>query len=185
MTYIPTAQERQTFTEALVRWGSPVAQRNGLPAAAMVACGLVESAYGTSTIYKQTHCPFNLQKPKWYHWVKCDIVNLRTSTRTDASGNATQAMVAPFCLAKGDSEGEWLADAARIWCEWVLGWPQTGVRERLLRMKHDPELFTQHLPLVGFGEADKAGRNGKVFLRVLQDYSLVRECMLAAALASA
>jgi hypothetical protein len=182
MTHTPTAEEQRTFTEALVRWGSPVAQSNGLPAAAMVACGLVESGYGTSAIYQRTHCPFNLQKPKAYHWVNCKTVNLVTSTRTDANGKSTQTMVAPFCRAVGTSEGEWLADAARIWCEWVLGWPQRGVRERLLRMKHDPELFTQHLPLVGFGEADKAGRNGKVFVKVLQDNHLVRECMLALAL---
>jgi hypothetical protein len=179
---VATPQERQSFIEALVRWGSPVTQRNGLPAAAMVACGLVESGYGISDIYMQTHCPFNLQKPRWYHWVRCATVNLRTNTRTDAAGRPTQAMLAPFCAAEGTSEGERLADAARIWCEWVLGWPQPGVRARLLKMKHDPELFTQHLPLVGFGEADKAKRNGAVFLSVLREYALVKACMLSLAL---
>lgn len=181
MNHVATPQQRQAFADALVRWGSPVAHQHGLPAAAMVACGLVESGYGVSDIYRQTHCPFNLQKPRWYHWVHCGTVNLRTTTRTDAAGRPTQAMLAPFCVATGESEAGQLADAARIWCEWVLGWPQRGVRARVLGMKGDPELFTRHLPLVGFGEADKGKRNGAVFVAVLKEYALIRDCMLSLA----
>ncbi len=180
-TRILSAAERQAFVDLMVRTCTPEAVRNGLPAAAMVACGLVESGFGASDIYRRSHCPFNLQKPKWYSWVHCFTVSMVTSTETDAAGRPTTPRMAPFCYAMGDNPEQWLRDAARIWCEWVLGWPQVGVRATLLGLRSNPVLFAQNLPLVGFGEAKKAARNGALFARAVRDYHLVRKCMLAAA----
>ncbi len=179
-TPILSPAERRAFIDLMVRTCTPVAVKNNLPAAAMVACGIVESGFGASPIYRRTHCPFNLQKPKWYHWVHCFTVDMVTSTRTDDAGRNTTPMVAPFCYAMGDNAEDWLPDAARIWCEWILGWPQPGTRARLLGMKGNPVLFAQNLPLVGFGEAKKARANGAAFAAAVRDHQLVRECLLAA-----
>lgn len=152
-----------------------MAKANDLPPAAMVACAIGESG-GSSAIYKTTHCPFNLQKPAHFTWVHCNTVLIRTHTKTDSSGRSGQPMYAPFCTARGVTEAEWLADATRIWCEWVLGWPNPGARAQLLAVRGMPEAFARNLPLVGFGEGDKRVQNGDTFARILRENNLVERC---------
>lgn len=171
-----TPDQQQWFIDQLVAHGRPVAEANHLPTAAMVACAIVESGYGTSDIYAITGCPFNLQRPEWYRWVHCPVKWLKTGTRTDAKGKTTQTMLAPFCKAEGATEGERLADASRIWCEWVNGWPQEGVRKRMQSLRTQPEAFAMGLPSLGFGEADKRIANGKAFLAAVQRHALVVRC---------
>jgi hypothetical protein len=164
------------FVDALIEAGGPVAKANDLPAAAMVACGIAESARGESRIYRTTRCPFNLQKPSHYSWVHCGTITLKTGTKTDAAGRVVETMYAPFCVAVGHTQEEWLADATRIWCEWVLGWPNLGARNQLLASRHNPEAFARSLPLVGFGEANKGALNGGTFVNVMRENNLVARC---------
>jgi hypothetical protein len=165
------------FVESLIQSGGPVAKANDLPAAAMVACGIAESARGTSPIYRTTRCPFNLQKPPHYTWVHAGTITLRTGTKTDKkSGRILQEMYAPFCVALGRTQEQWLADATRIWCEWVLGWPILGARKQVLASRHNPEAFARALPLVGFGEGDKRAQNGNTLVQVMRDHNLLARC---------
>ena len=165
----------QEFIDALIDSGGPVAKANDLPVAAMVACAVGESG-GTSDIYNMTHCPFNMQRPDHYVWVHCQTKLIRTSTKTDSLGRNQQPKYAPFCVAQGSDQSVWLADAVRIWCEWVLGWPNPPARAQLLAVRHNPEAFARSLPLVGFGEADKAGLNGGRFVSALREHNLVERC---------
>lgn len=71
---------------------------------------------------------------------------------------------------------EKLADSARIWCEWILGWPEKKVRDTMLRLRDNPKEFTRNLPSVGFGEASKRVQNGQKFVNALQRHNLVARC---------
>jgi flagellum-specific peptidoglycan hydrolase FlgJ len=85
----PMADEarQKQFIQALILNGGAVAVDNHLPPAAMVACAIEESGYGTSKIYASTGCPFNLQRPSWYTWVKCDTKLIETCTKTADKGD--------------------------------------------------------------------------------------------------
>ena len=181
-----TTSEQYLFMDTLIVFGGPVAKTNDLPTSAMVACGIVESGYGritkddgTETIYKRTGCPFNLQRPSWYAWVKCNTISIRTCTATkvtDGKRECIEWKIAPFCVASGNDEGERLADSARLWCEWILGWPQKAVRDKMLSLRHKPEEFTLNLPSVGFGEASKHAENSQKFLAALRKHAIVARC---------
>ncbi len=174
---IPTSGP-DLFIDELIKYAGPVvkANRSRLPPAAMVACAIVESGYGTSSIYQKTGCPFNLQRPSGYTWVHCTTIPIRTCVKTDQTGKCIDWKVAPFCVAAGNNKPEKLADSARIWCEWICGWPQKKVRETMLKLRDNPILFTKNLPSVGFGEANKRKQNGDKFVAVLHEHNLVSRC---------
>lgn len=170
-----TAEQQERFIDLLIEHGRPVAEQHHLPTAAMVACGIVESGYGTSAISRVTGCPFNLQRPDWYaKWVHCPVKWLTTGTKTDARGKTIQTMKAPFCVAEGATEAERLADAARIWCEWVTGWPQKSVNQYMQSLRERPERFTRELPRLGFGEAAKRIQNGESFVKAFRRHALLK-----------
>lgn len=171
-----TTSEQYLFIDNLIRNGGPIAKNNNLPVAAMVACAIEESGYGTSSIYRETGCPFNLQKPSSYTWVNCRTITKRTCVETDDRGKCKKWVTAPFCKASGNDEGEKLADAARIWCEWILGWSEQSNRERLLLYRHNPVEFARNLPIVGFGEQSKRVENGEKFVNALRRHKLVERC---------
>ena len=178
-----TPEQRATFINAMINFAAPVAREKKLPAAALVACGAIESGYGVTrssnggqTIYDRTHCPFNLQKPDHYKWVHCKVVWLPTLSKMDASGKQSGAVKAPFCTAEGSTEQVWLADAARIWCEWVLGWPQIGVRNEMLALRNQPLEFARKLHRFGFGDPKVAKLTAQTYENVFREQRLIERC---------
>jgi len=59
------------FIGTLADAGSDNAAKFGIPLLAIVACGCLESGYGTSAIYNLTNCPFNLQRPSEWKYPVC------------------------------------------------------------------------------------------------------------------
>ncbi len=175
---VATVEQRNAFIDQMIEFAAPVAVANDLPAAALVACGGIESGYGTSKIYdKHTHCPFNLQKPKSYDkWVHCDVVWLTTLSKMDASGHQSNEVRAPFCKAVGDSEQTWLADAARIWCEWILGWPDPVNNAAMKALRQKPLEFAKNLHRVGFGDRKVANLTAKTYEDVFREQRLIERC---------
>ncbi|SRR5579883_3494455 len=169
----------------LILLGGPVVKWNNLPPAAMVACGCHESQFGTSPIYEQTKCPFNLQKPANWAWPKskdgvtpCPIKTIQTVV--SQPGEPTKKAFADF-ISTADSQGNAdLYDAARIWCEWILHWPNPGVVHTLLNLAKDPVAFTRNLPLVGFGggadNPETRRINGELFVKTLNSFKIVDLC---------
>ena len=110
----------------------------------MIACACAESAFGTSPHYKATGCPFNLQKPPGWVYPKCSVTPPRV---TIANGKKVSVN---FCMAND------LADAARIWCEWIAHWPNARVPAHLAAIAGDPEQFAVDLYMVGFADGQRA-----------------------------
>jgi len=117
------------------------------PVEAMVACGCFESGWGTSPFYLATNCPFNLQRPVNWEWPHCDVYKSRTTG--DRAG--TQKYVTTFCKAID------LADSVRIFCEWIIHWPNSRQSGQLMAAKGNSKLFASKLPLVGFGSPPNPG----------------------------
>jgi hypothetical protein len=174
-----TVEQRNAFINEMIDFAAPVAVAQNLPAAALVACGAIESGYGISTIYGKTHCPFNLQKPDHYKWVHCSVVWLTTLSKMDASGKQSGVVRAPFCKADGATAQEWLADAARIWCEWVLGWPQDGNRNVMLSLRTKPLEFAKSLHRLGFGDPKVATLTAQTYENVFKEQRLIERCAKA------
>jgi hypothetical protein len=174
---IVSEYDKYRFIEVMIVSCAGVARSYDLPLAAMIACGAVESRFGTSDIYNATGCPFNLQKPSNYSWVNCRVFWFTTCIQTDSAGNCIKKAKAPFCYAEGDHEFDWLRDAARIWCEWVLGYPDTVGRDYALAMRNRPSDFARRLPWLGFGEKSKRAQNGEIFVQVLRKHALFERCM--------
>lgn len=100
-----TTSEQWLFIDTLIKVGGPVTKANLLPPAAMVACAIEESGYGTSAIYKKTGCPFNLQRPKSYTWVRCNTTSIKTCVKKNQEGKkCIEWKKAPFCIAIGNDE---------------------------------------------------------------------------------
>jgi hypothetical protein len=179
--------EQQDFLMGLIISGGPRVKRNNLPPAAMVACGCHESGFGTSKIYQQTNCPFNLQKPKNWEWPKasdgmgpCPTKTIKT--KVSQPGEPDRFAFPEFCCTKDSALGPDLDDAARIWCEWILHWPNPSVVHTMLSLANNPVQFTRNLPLVGFGggadNAETRRINGNLFVKTLTDpsYNIVDLC---------
>jgi len=181
----PLSPEQQDFLMDLIISGGPMVGRNNLPPAAMVACGCHESGFGTSDIYKQTNCPFNLQKPKNWAWPKANdgvspCPTKPIKTKVSQPGEPPRFSTADFCSTVDSVLGPDLNDAARLWCEWVLHWPNPSVVHILLGLRNDPVGFTRNLPLVGFGggaDNPEARRlNGQKFVDTLTTYKIIDLC---------
>jgi hypothetical protein len=136
------------FVRTLASEGRFFTDQYRFPMAAMVACGCLESGYGTSEIFKMTKCPFNLQRPTNWKFPMCEI--LWIPTFKDRA--KTQKVRAPFCKAVD------LRDSARLFCEWIEHYPFVPARTRLIAAIHTPREFARNLPLVGFG-ASLGGKN--------------------------
>jgi hypothetical protein len=102
------------------------------PVEAMVACGCLESGWGTSPIYLATNCPFNLQRPANWEWPHCDVYT--SGTAGDRAGK--QKYITTFCKAidlvipceysaNGLSIGPIVVRA-------VSSWPLKGIQSYLL-----------------------------------------------------
>jgi len=177
--------EKQDFLMDLILLGGPVVKWNKLPPAAMVACGCHESQFGTSPIYQRTKCPFNLQKPAKWEWPKAkDGVSpcpTETSSTTASQPWETKRTVsAPFITTKDSQGNADLYDAARIWCEWILHWPNPSVVHIMLSLASDPVRFAGSLPLVGFGggadNPETRRINGGLFVKTLITYKIIDLC---------
>jgi len=177
MTTGVSITEQNRFIDVMIYSCADAARANNLPLAAMIACAVVESGYGTSKIYNATGVPFNLQKPSSYSHVHCDTVTFRTCVKTDAAGKCIGWAYASFCYAAGEHEFAWLRDAARIWCEWVLGWPNVTNRNNVLSWRNRPTDFARYLPFLGFGEFSKRTQNGESFVQALRKHALFERCM--------
>ena len=138
-------ESNQDFINAMARAGAHHAYKNNLPLPAMLGCACEESGFGTSPIYNLTGCPFNLQRPKDWTWPECVTMDRPTNNK-----EGEKAKPAPFCVAKD------LAEAARLWCEWILHWPNKKPRDALLLFRDNPKEFARNLYLVGFAESSKA-----------------------------
>jgi hypothetical protein len=125
--------------------GGKVAYNNDLPVPAMLACAAAECAWGTSPIFQATGCRFNLQKPATYTWMDCK----RIKRKTDGLGNGTLVTV-DFCVAD-----DW-ADSVRLWCVWILNYPNVKLRNEVLSYRKSPRDFCLRLPKVGFGPQSSA-----------------------------
>lgn len=158
-TYKP--KNNQDFIETMAKEGCLWAYINDLPLPAMVACACGESGFGTSHIYIVTGCPFNLQKPKDWKYPECKIIPLQTINK-----QGEKPKLAPFCRA--DS----LGDAARLWCEWILHWPNGRNRTLLLAYIGSPKEFARNLHLVGFAEGKRA--NTEKFAKLIDAHDLLK-----------
>lgn len=157
--YIPASNDE--FIDYMAKQGRPWATKYGFPLPAMIACACVESGFGTSTIYRLTGCPFNLQKPAGWKYPQCSTRLIPTINKA-----GEQAKPSPFCLAKD------LADAARLWCEWINYWPNPKARNAVIGFSQDAVLFASQLHLVGFAESKKA--NTKKFGDLIAGKDLMR-----------
>jgi hypothetical protein len=128
---------------------------------AMIACACVEGTFGTSQIYLQTGCPFNLQKPKEWKYPQCTTTTIKTNNFKNEKPKA-----ATFCNANS------LEDAGRLWCEWILNWPNKSPRDTLLALRKDPKQFAVNLHLVGFAEMKK--ENTAEFGKVIDQFKLMQ-----------
>jgi hypothetical protein len=150
--------DQQAFVRRLVVEAVPVALANLLPPSALLACACAESGYGTSKIFGKTGCPFNLQKPDHYTWIKCDVIKLET-----IGSNADKKTVwVNFCKTKS------LAEAAQVWCDWIKHWPYKPNRDRIMKYCFNGDGFARTLPWVGFGTQTEEWRkkNGEDFAKV-------------------
>ncbi len=145
--------KQQKFVADLLEQGAPVARSYLLPVSAMLACAGAECSFGEGSIFEKTGCPFNLQKPKLFTWIKCETILLNTINKP---GEA--AKPAPFCKTKT------LAEAADVWCSWIVNWPYKPNRERILKYRFSGEDFTRLLPIVGFAANDIA--KGEDYVKV-------------------
>lgn len=147
-------KEQREFIENLATAGRAAAKQFDLPLSAMIACACGESRFGMSKIFKTvTNCPFNIQKPADWDFPKCEVVTSETKNKPSDTKNKP----APFCKAKN------LADAARIWCEWIVHYSEVGgkplresARTQLLTMRRDPKAFASNLHLVNFAASIKS-----------------------------
>ena len=177
---------RAAFINDLAAKGGKVARANDLPVGAMLACASVESAWGTSKIYKSTGNPFNLQK-----WPHTPYPHTNKTFWQDTGvivGPPEVLRKAPFNCATD------LGDAVLQWCEWILHWGQAdgpgaiqmakgakdnpaaiANRDLLLTYRKNSADFSKNLPLVGFGENATPAlrqRSGAVYRQRLIDFAL-------------
>lgn len=161
-------KDKRAFCESLAAAAVKTATDNDIPLSGLLACAMSESLWGTSDIFQQTGCPFNLQKPVDWLYPKCKTMALKTKNK--AGSNAVAP--ATFCVAEG------LEDAARLFCEWVLHFgesakpPRTGGRDQLLKSRKKPKEFAENLNLVGFADSKK--ELTKEFGKVWEDFGLGR-----------
>jgi hypothetical protein len=132
---------------------------------ALVACGCLESGFGTSAITKLTKCPFNLQRPKDWKYPRCDLYPIKTFKDRENK----IPTIATFCKATD------LADATRLFCEWVVYYPNQKLSGQLMAVKSDAKAFAKRLPSVGFGVALAAtgknpGEEYKNFIDIIEPY---------------
>jgi hypothetical protein len=71
---------------------------------------------------------------------------------------------AAFCVANT------LEEAGRLWCEWIMNWPNPSPRSTLLGLRNDPKQFAANLFLVGFVEGRKA--NTQKFAKLIDECKL-------------
>jgi hypothetical protein len=160
--------QMSNFLDEWASLGGDIAQRNGLPVSAMLACASVESDWGKGSIFKATLNPFSLQK--WPH-IKYPITPSTYWGWTVVQTQPKLSKKAPFNCATSR------ADAVRQWCEWILhygdadGPPQDqdskvrqvshssaiAARVSLLKLRNDPVAFARALSTIGFGENRSKG----------------------------
>ena len=140
---------QKQFIEDLAKEGRAKAKEYGYPLSAMIACACEESTYGTSPIYQNTKCPFNLQRPDAWKYPNCDTLTNSTNNKLNE-----KAKPAPFCIAKN------LGDAARLWCEWIAYYPGSdgkqvlnGGNAGLLTFRSNPRAFAENLYRVAFADS--------------------------------
>ena len=141
--------QQTNFVVSLAAQGCFFTNKYNFPVAAMVACGCLESKFGTSELYVSTNCPFNLQKPPNWQFPVCPV--LLADTYKDRE--KTKKVTVQFCIAMD------LGDAARLFCEWVANHPNIQGRNQLLAFRSSAKEFARRLPLVGFGVARLGGRS--------------------------
>ncbi len=141
---------QRQFIEDLAKAGKAAAKEYGYPLSAMLACACAESGYGTSDIYKATKCPFNLQRPDSWTYPKCETLTADTKGKFGSN----DAQPAPFCIAKD------LADAARLWCEWIAYYPGSDGKQALnsgnsgvVSLRGNPRAFAINLYKVAFADS--------------------------------
>lgn len=177
------------WIDDLAKRGGPVARDQDLPVAAMLACGSVESAWGTSSIYKATNNPFNLQK--WPRTLFPHTHKTHWNETVVETGPPKKVLKAPFNCATDP------ADAVLQWCEWIVHYGRADGpgaleppgapprdnpaairrKEQLLAYRHNSLDFAYHLPLVGFGETQTPElriKSGKAYRARLFDFGLTR-----------
>jgi hypothetical protein len=170
--------DQRDFMHDLILAGYWIVKHHGLCPAAMVACGCLESGFGTSENYAKTNCPFSLQKPPEWDWPKAsDGVNKCPTVPLPTGGPKGSSVIAPFCCADADVNNPYeadLADATRLWCEWIEHHRNKGGYHQLLSLKDQPEAFTRSLWLVGFGtKADV-----QLYVDTLKNHNIVEQCNL-------
>jgi hypothetical protein len=158
--------EQRDFIVSLATMGCFYTNKYHFPVAAMVACGCLESGYGTSHHYIATHCPFNLQKPANWIYPQCPVTPPR-ETFKDREG--TQKTRVQFCIATD------LGDSARLFCEWIAYWPDKNVSIQLKAVGNNAIEFARRLPRVGFGTSLKAGGKspGDEYVRAVTEVSTI------------
>jgi hypothetical protein len=142
-SYANLTPAKRKFIDDLAREGDEVARRYGFPLSAMLACACWESGFGTSTIYKRTGNPFNLQKPAGFQYPKCQTEGNRTINKEDE-----KSKVSPFCIATS------LSDAARMFCEWIAYYPNGSGSQQLRAVANKPKQFASDLYKVGFANSE-------------------------------
>jgi hypothetical protein len=136
-------KDQTDFIVSLAAMGVWSTRSYDLPVAGMVACACSETSFGTRGAYLTTGCPFNLQKPSNWIWPKCEVVT--GSTNSSRVPLSATRVIAPFCIAKD------LGDAARIFCEWIVYFPNKGARDQVLAHRSNAKEFARNLPKVAFG----------------------------------
>jgi hypothetical protein len=166
MTKVVITSDKRKFLDELAKQGAKVARGNDLPVSAMVACGAVESGFGTGFIFKHSGNPFSLQK--WPHVPFPRASATPFWNETVVQTTPRKVLRAPFVRSTD------FADAVRQWCEWILHWgeadgppgnqdpkvkpaanaPAMASRQQVLTFRRDPLKFARNLHKVGFGESD-------------------------------
>ena len=141
--YVPSGPD--DFIKSMNVAGTDWAKRYRYPLSAMIACACVESGFGTSGIYKQTCCPFNLQKPSSWLYPQCTVRLIKTVNKPGEEARFTTFRVADD-----------LYDSARLWCEWISHWPSGSARSTLESYRNDARRFAASLYIVGFANNSKA-----------------------------
>ncbi len=157
-TFAPATD--RAFIDRMARDGRDACKAAGLPLAAMVACACGETGFGTSSIYKLTGCPFNLQRPWDWKWPDADIFEIPTVNK-----EGERPKSAPFCVA--DS----LAHAARLWCQWIEHWPNRKAKATLMSVASDARAFAANLFIVGFAAGKR--ENTEKFAKIIDDHNLL------------
>lgn len=160
-TYMNLTAEKIEFIRQLFKEGGPVARKENFPVSAMLACACAESGYGTSSIYKKTGNPFNLQKPDSWAYPKCTTLTNKTENKLNE-----KAKPAPFCTASS------LAEATRQWCEWIRYFPNKTSVSNILAYRNNPMRFAEELYRVGF--ADSKRERTKEYASLLKRYAFER-----------